>query len=392
MLQVQGLKKFLAGEPKAGDSSGLAGMATLSLPLQRLLLRMRAECPFFCEMEGCPLQSLLRCEAPPPCKVEAKQEPPVDGLGSLSAETCCDFEADLLRPWPKQTALAHQQLHWGTILHGLVECAKNYCGQTWPESVILLSASAAQTAELVSLQANAELVLAVLSNNHHWALLALKKGCPKCLLLDALKDPEISLAADAFLVYMASHWLQRLELWQLDLPAQETDWECGQRVIVTADAILASVFEHREPWPPALFDSPPKKAALKREPTFEAPSTPPRATRRKLPEGSPVHAKPLAGKHASRKPRQKKATKKELKTKALKQLQEKGLSFTEFQNQHSEFKKDCAKGHYEQFLLALARRENLTCKACQAFHARVMPVAQPAKPLQIPQRASQDSK
>ena len=448
LLQVQGLKKFLAGEPKAGDSSGLAGMASLSLPLQRLLLRMRAECPSFCEMDGCPLQSLLRCEAPPPCKVEAKQERPVDTLGSLSVETCCDFEADLLRPWPKQTALAHQQLHWGTILHGLVECAKNYCGQTWPESVILLSASAAQTAELVSLQANAELVLAVLGNNHHWALLALKKGCPKCLLLDALKDPEISLAADAFLVYMASHWLQRLELWQLDLPAQETDWECGQRVIVTADAILASVFEHREPWPPALlpdlvgaeavrqlcgmgkgqdtvpdipdlFDSPPKKAALKREPTFEAPSTPPRATRRKLPEGSPVHAKPLAGKRlkeekkeikaegreaedsdemlglldlakhtaqalveeaATSKPRQKKATKKELKTKALKQLQEKGLSFTEFQNQHNELKKDCAKGHYEQFLLALARRENMTCKACQAFHARMMP-AQPPKPL-----------
>ncbi|CAE7194092.1 abcB2 [Symbiodinium sp. CCMP2592] len=335
LLEKRGLSRFLAGAP---EDDGRGNLASLAQPLQNLLRRMRVECVGVSSSGQHLLQSLLQCfdEATEPVKGQKTE----DDTPSLDLEVCADIETELLQPWPRQKLQQGSRLHWGTILHHMVDSAKQHFGQQWPQRLILVSASAAQTAEMVSLQAGAAYILCVVSNDDHWALLCLQKGSHKALLLDAQQQEEVKLLACAFLVYMTSHWQHNLELYSTDQELQRDQWSCGHRVILAADAVMRHCLDPAAPWPPLLqeddigaaaveelcrrgtrkepepdmFQSPPRKSRrtqptkseasasepkpvkaeaslVKTQAADKTPSTPPKSKKPRIAETSPVHLK-----------------------------------------------------------------------------------------------------
>ena len=247
LLELRGLSTFLAGAP---EDAGKGNLASLPRPLQNLLRRLRLEWAGASSSSKHLLQSLLECqdEATEPLKGEKAE----GDTSSLDVEVCADIEAELLQAWPRQKLREGSMLHWGTILHCMVDSAKQHFGQQWPQRMILVNASAAQTAELVSMQTGAACVLCVLCNEFHWAVLCLKKGQHTALLLDAQQQEEVRLLACAFLVYMTSHWQHNLELYTTDQELQRDHWSCGHRVILAADAVMRWCLDASASWPPLL--------------------------------------------------------------------------------------------------------------------------------------------
>ena len=136
-------------------------------------------------------------------KKEVKSEPAAPRRVVMGMETCEDLQRELLRPWKSAVPEEGAKLHYGAVLHALVQHATESFGPTWPNDLIILCTSACERQDLLTLQRGAKRLVGVLCTETHCFA---QKGCPQVLLADGLEEAGILEAARAFLLHLADRW------------------------------------------------------------------------------------------------------------------------------------------------------------------------------------------
>ena len=172
-----------------------------------------------------------------------KQEPALMGI-----EVCRDVQRELLGPWQAAKPEAGRKLHYGAVLHALVQHSRAVFGEEWPELLIITCISACERQDLLALQQGAKYVVGVLCTETHWACCFAQKGCPQVLLADSLEEPGILEAARAFLLHLADRWPEQYHIEAMPVLRQSDDWSCGHRVVLTSAAVMNAWVEEEE-WP-----------------------------------------------------------------------------------------------------------------------------------------------
>ena len=154
-------------------------------------------------------QVLLLLE-PLAVKSEVKEEP--------SPETCRGIETSLLQPWPYSPPRPGEQMHWGAVLHGLVQGAATAFGVSWPRHVVILCTSAAETLDLLQLQVSASWCAPTSTGQWHS-----QNG-------DGLKEPGVQREMEAFMQHLTQRWPGPFSLKEGPCLPQQDSWSCGHRV------------------------------------------------------------------------------------------------------------------------------------------------------------------
>ena len=87
-----------------------------------------------------------------------------------------DLENHVLQVHAFHTIRMDFMMDLGQVMHGLAAMAKSACGDRWVEDVVLQSWSIAERCDKFSLFPRASLILTVLHDNNHWALLCILVG------------------------------------------------------------------------------------------------------------------------------------------------------------------------------------------------------------------------
>ena len=238
LLQPLGLCRYKADVPKVAGECDLKGM---NAKLKQIIAVLEKQVPRLFQQPFGPFAGIsLKNEK---ClKSEAAPLP----AETLSSEACADIQSGILRPWPTAPLKPDSKLHWGALLHHLVAAAADLKGHCWPEHICILCSSSAESLSLVDMQANAQIVLAVLCTESHWALLACRRNEEEALLFDGLQKKDILAEAEAFLLYLSTVWKQEMDIRIMPLE-QKDDWSCGHRVLLAVRLLL-----RENTWPPAL--------------------------------------------------------------------------------------------------------------------------------------------
>ena len=181
-------------------------------------------------------------------KKEMKSEPAAPRRVVMGMETCEDLQRELLRPWKAAVPEEGAKLHYGAVLHALVQHATASFGPTWPNDVIILCSSACERQDLLTLQRGAKRLVGVLCTETHWACCFAQKGCPQVLLADGLEEAGILEAARAFLLHLADRWPGEYNIEVMPQLRQNDGWSCGHRVVLTSEAVMKAWVEEEE-WP-----------------------------------------------------------------------------------------------------------------------------------------------
>lgn len=130
------------------------------------------------------------------------------------------------------------QMNLAQIMHGLAGMARSVCGDGWTQDVVIQSWSAAERADYFSLFPQCWLVLTVLHDENHWALLATLVGHEATVVFDGSPRQGIQDAAETSVAFMATVLNTRLRLKHAEVPTQSDGWSCGHRCVVHAGYVL----------------------------------------------------------------------------------------------------------------------------------------------------------
>ncbi|CAE7783785.1 KIN14F [Symbiodinium sp. CCMP2592] len=244
LLPSSSLRLYLEGPPSEARALDLEALDEEAVNLLQALVQ---HAPTLFGMALPALQTALST-----VKTESAEPGPVkqELCQALDVETCESIEQSLLEPYPHDPPKLGVQLHWGSVLHGLVRQARDLHGKVWPREIVILCASNADSLELLSLQQSASVLIVVLSTSSHWAVCFGRRGQKEILLCDGLQDSGIVHECQAFLLHLSSHWPGSFEIKKVPGVPQKDAWSCGHRVLVNTAAFLQR--HTRDEWPPLI--------------------------------------------------------------------------------------------------------------------------------------------
>ena len=151
--------------------------------------------------------------------------------------SCGEFRE--IRPFSK--------LDIAQIVHCLAFFSAEMLGPGWPEHVLILNWSTATRSAFTSLFKATRLVLSVLHDETHWALMAVLAGQEQAVCYDSGPErrPGISRAAESMCRYLSSEYAAVLSLVHADMPHQADSWSCGPRAVLGGRHVLAEVAANR---------------------------------------------------------------------------------------------------------------------------------------------------
>ena len=206
-------------------------------------------------------------------------------------------------------------------------------------------------------------------------------------MYDGQRRPKLWQQAEEFLGLASLQHELVYNLRTADVAVQEDDWSCGQRVLSTLHCILARCARGQLRWPPVL------PAELRAAAALQKVCEPDRTPVKEQPPPLPVsygdtaeqHFGPLvvepsvepglveddgsqeelenAAEQKEQQPKKKKKPKPDMRSIGLRRANELGIDFEKiFECAHAAAKCPLAKGHWQQFLVQLARGNVMRCR------------------------------
>lgn len=141
---------------------------------------------------------------------------------------------------------AQTMLSLPQIVHGIACCCCKWLGKRWTEDALILSWSQIDRHEFTNLFANANVIITVLHDSDHWALLVLLQGHRSLMLFDSLEQvrPDILQAANETIRVLSKTFNADLSMSRANMPVQQEGWSCGHRVILAMQHVLKSLVEN----------------------------------------------------------------------------------------------------------------------------------------------------
>ena len=183
-------------------------------------------------------------------KLEPETVPSRPQVKRLSASLCQDIEAGLTRPYVQQSLAFEKKSHWGSLLHYMVQAARDGLGTLWPSDLIISSSSTMDLVDLLALQCTASYMAVVISTDDHWSLVVVHLGEASAIHYDGLACTKSWHLAQAVTVQVGERLKKPVTLVRAELPVQQDSWSCGHRLVTTFQLFVRAIVATK--WPPLV--------------------------------------------------------------------------------------------------------------------------------------------
>jgi hypothetical protein len=307
----------------------------------------------------------------------------------------------LLDPYPYEDILYGKKMHWGCLLHHMVQAADERYGEAWPKHLVITCSSQLDTLDLVTLQQESELIACVVCDDTHWCLLLAHRHMRQAVLYDGLDNKQCWETAAAVVSHLEERTKREHVLVRGQCPRQRDAWSCGHRVLAVLKWILQDT---PQLWPfavPKEFFSEdtlkqlsfkPQWDADSARPQWDADSARPQSDRGEAQDSTSsqegvtldalVASASASGKReldpapaANSRKRAKSAPKpKPKKPLSQRQMQKQGADLAmlagvtwnqKFQQAHEEHNSPYPAGHWPAFCIKLYQDVRISCKGCR---------------------------